>query len=74
MTTLLMVEEADKCCGVDLTSDRSRQVCSQETEGHGVPQHQAAPVFGWRYGKCDLKGTKTMGEESRSNRHVLNLP
>lgn len=73
MTMLLMVEEADKCCGVDLTSDHSRQVCSQETEGHGVPQHQAVPVFGWGYEKCDLKGAKTMREGSSSNRHVLKL-
>ena len=46
MTTLLMVVEADKCCRVDLTSNRTGQVCSQETEGRGVPQQQAVPIFG----------------------------
>lgn len=73
MTTLLMVVEADKCCGVDFTSKHTGQVSSQETEGRGVPQHEAAPIFGWGYGKRELKGAKTTREESRSNRHVLKL-
>lgn len=68
-----MVVEADKCCRVDFTSKRTGQVNSQETEGHGVAQHEAAQIFGWGYGKCELKGAKTMREESRSNRHVLKL-
>lgn len=28
------------------------QVCRQETQGRGVPQHQAVPIFGWGGGKC----------------------
>lgn len=37
MTMLLVVVEPEKCCEVDLTSNHTGQVCSQETEGHGVP-------------------------------------
>lgn len=44
MTALLLVE-ADSAAGWGLTSDCPGQVCRQETEGRGVPQHQAAPFL-----------------------------
>lgn len=61
MTTFLV--ETNKYCKVDLTSNCIRQACSQETEGHDIPQHQAILIFCCGYGKCNVKGVKTKWEE-----------
>lgn len=32
--------------------------CAVRKRGHSIPQHLAVLIFGWGYGKCDLKGER----------------